>query len=125
MLYGNDIDETTTVLEAGLGWLIKFKKGDFLGRDALIKQKEEGIKRKIAGFEILGKEIARPHYSVFIEDNQVAQVTSGTYSPYLEKSIGLTYLPVDHTEVESPLQIKIRGRNVNAVVVPTPFYKRS
>jgi len=125
MLYGNDIDETTTVLEANLGWLIKFKKGDFLGKEALLKQKEEGINRKIIGFQIIGKEIARPHYPVFVEGNQVAQVTSGTYSPYLKKSIGLTYLPVEHSDIGSLFQIEVRGRHVDAVVVQTPFYKRS
>ncbi len=124
MLYGNDIDETTTVLEAGLGWLVKFKKGDFLGRDVLLKQKEEGIARKISGFEILGRGIARPHYSVFIEGDKVAEVRSGTYSPYLKKSIGLTYLPIEHTEVDTEFEIEIRGKRVKAKVIPLPFYKR-
>lgn len=124
MLYGNDIDETTTVLEAGLGWLVKFKKGDFLGRDALLKQKEEGLKRKIVGFEILGRGIARPHYSVFVKGEKVSEVTSGTYSPYLKKSIGLTYLPVEHTEVDTEIKVEIRGRLIEAKVIPLPFYRR-
>jgi len=124
MLYGNDIDETTTVLEAGLGWLVKFKKGDFLGREALLKQKEEGLSRKLVGFEIVGRGIARPHYSVLIEGAKVSQVNSGSYSPYLKKSIGLTYLPIEHTEEGTEFEIEIRGNRVIAKVIPLPFYKR-
>jgi len=124
MLYGNDIDETTTVLEADLEWLIKFKKGDFLGRDALLRQKEEGIKRKIVGFELSEKGIARPHYPVFLEGKKISDVRSGSFSPYLKKSIGLTYLPMDNTEVGTKFEIDIRGKMVKAKVVPTPFYNR-
>ena len=124
MLYGNDIDDTTTVLEAGLNWLIKFKKGDFLGRDILLKQKEEGVTRRIAGFEIVGRGIARSHYPVFLAGEKVGDVTSGTYSPSLKKSIGLTYLPIGSTAEGTELQIEIREKRVDAVVVPIPFYKR-
>lgn len=124
MLYGNDIDESTTVLEAGLGWLVKFKKGEFLGREALLKQKEEGLSRKIVGFEIVGRGIARPHYPVFINGDKVSQVNSGSYSPYLKKSIGLTYLPIEHTEEGDEFDIEIRGSLVKAKVIPLPFYKR-
>ncbi|MFP4081197.1 MAG: glycine cleavage system aminomethyltransferase GcvT [Candidatus Aminicenantes bacterium] len=125
MLYGNDIDETTTVLEAGLGWLVKFEKGDFLGREALLKQKEKGIKRKIAGFEILGAGIARPHYPVFADHKKVSEVTSGSYSPYLKKSIGLTYLPLEYTQKGTEIEVGIRNRKAQARVVSIPFYKRN
>jgi len=124
MLYGNDIDETTTVLEADLGWMVKFDKPDFLGKEALLKQKNEGIKRKIVGFEIKGRGIARPHYPVFINGNKVSEVTSGTFAPYLKKSIGLTYLPIEYTEIGTQFEIGIRDNLVKAEVVPTPFYKR-
>jgi len=124
MLYGNDIDETTTVLEAGLGWLVKFKKGEFLGRNALLKQKEEGIKRKIVGFELEGRGIARSHYPVFVNGEKVSEVTSGSFSPYLKKAIGLTYLPLEHTEVGTEFEVGIRDNKIKARVVPTPFYKR-
>jgi aminomethyltransferase len=124
MLYGNDIDETTTVLEAGLGWLVKFDKGDFLGRQALINQKEEGIKRKLVGFEMLDAGIARSHYPVFIEGNKVSEVTSGSYAPYLKKNIGLTYFPVEYAEVDMEFEIEIRQKKSKAKVVTTPFYKR-
>jgi len=124
MLYGNDIDDTTTVLEADLKWIVKFKKGDFLGRDALSQQLEEGIKRKIVGFALLERGIPRPHYPVFIKDQKVAEVTSGTFSPYLKKSIGLTYLPIENTEIGTEFEIGIRDKRVKAAVVPTPFYRR-
>jgi aminomethyltransferase len=124
MLYGNDIDESTTVLEAGMRWLVKFKKGDFLGRDALLKQKEEGVRKKIVGFELLGRGIARPHYSVFVEDEKVSEVRSGSFSPFFQKSIGLTYLPIENTEIGTEFAVEIRDKQVKAKVVPTPFYKR-
>jgi aminomethyltransferase len=124
MLYGNDIDEATTVLEAGLGWLIKFKKGEFLGKEALLKQKEEGVKRKLVGFEVVERGIARPHYPVYVKGEKVSEVTSGTFSPYFKKAIGLTYLPLDCTEIGTEFEIDIRGKR-KAQVVPTPFYKRA
>jgi len=124
MLYGNDIDETTTVLEADLKWIVKFKKGDFLGREALSKQLEEGLRRKIVGFELVERGIPRPHYPVFVHGDEVGVVTSGTFSPFLKKSIGLTYLPIDHTQAGSEIEVGIRDRRVKGVVVPTPFYKR-
>ncbi len=124
MLYGNDIDDTTTVLEAGLGWLIKFKKSDFIGRESLMSQKEKGIDRKITGFEVLERGIARHGYPVFIQEKQVSKVTSGTFSPYLKKSIGLTYFPIQHAEPGSRIKIGIRGKKVEARTVETPFYSR-
>jgi len=125
MLYGNDIDETTTVLEADLKWVVKFKKGDFLGRDVLQKQLDEGLRRKIVGFELLEKGIARPRYPVFIKGETESQVSSGTFSPYLKKSIGLAYLPLEQTEIGTEFEIGIRDKRVKAKVIPTPFYKRA
>jgi aminomethyltransferase len=124
MLYGNDIDETTTVLEADLKWIVKFKKGDFLGRDVLSKQLEDGVRRKIVGFELLERGIARPHYPVLLKGQNVSHVTSGTFSPYLKKSIGLSYLLVEDTGIGAEIEIGIRDKRVKARVVPTPFYKR-
>ncbi|MCX7972964.1 MAG: glycine cleavage system aminomethyltransferase GcvT, partial [Candidatus Aminicenantes bacterium] len=124
MLYGNDIDETTTVLEADLKWIIKFNKGDFIGREALIKQQEVGLRRKIVGFEIIEKGIARRHYPVFYQGEKVGEVTSGSYSPFLKKSIGLTYLPIEATQIGTEIEIGIREKRVKARVVSTPFYKR-
>ena len=124
MLYGNDISDTTTVLEADLKWIVKFKKGDFLGRDVLARQLEEGIKRKIVGFELVEKGIPRPHYPVYVQGQKAGEVTSGTYSPYLKKSIGLTYLPVEQAEIGTGIEVGIRDKRAKATVVPTPFYKR-
>ncbi|MFZ2053258.1 MAG: glycine cleavage system aminomethyltransferase GcvT [Candidatus Aminicenantales bacterium] len=124
MLYGNDIDETTTVLEADLKWIIKFKKGDFLGRDVLEKQLADGIRRKIVGFALREKGIPRPHYPVFVKGQKEGDVTSGTYSPFLKKSIGLVYLPIEHTEVGLEIEVGIRNKRVAAVVIQTPFFKR-
>jgi len=125
MLYGNDIDETTTVLEADLKWIIKLKKGDFLGRDVLSRQLEEGVKRKIVGFELLERGIARPHYPVFLKGQKVSHVTSGTFAPYLKKSIGLAYLQVEETGIGADIEVGIRDKRTKAKVVPTPFYKRT
>ncbi len=124
MLYGNDIDDRTTVLEADLKWIVKFKKGDFLGRAALERQLAEGIKRKIVGFELREKGIPRPHYPVFVGAEQEGSVTSGTYSPFMKKSIGLVYLPVEHAEPGVEIEVGIRDKRVAGVIVTTPFYKR-
>lgn len=124
MLYGNDIDETTTVLEADLKWIVKFKKGDFIGRDVLEKQLAEGIRRKLVGFELVERGIPRPHYPVFAGREKAGHVTSGTFSPFLKKSIGLAYLPVEFTEIGTEIEVGIREKRVRAKVVSTPFYKR-
>jgi aminomethyltransferase len=124
MLYGNDIDETTTVLEADLKWIAKLNKGDFLGRDALEKQLAEGVGRKLVGFELIDRGIPRPHYPVFAGGQKAGQVTSGTFAPFLKKSIGLAYLPVEFTGAGTEIEIEIREKRTKAKVVPTPFYKR-
>ena len=124
VLYGNDIDHTTTVLEADLEWIIKWDKGDFIGRTALWKQKENGPDRKLAGFEVRERGIARHGYDAFIGDKKVGVVTSGTYSPYLKKAIGLLYLPDENAAVDQEFEIDVRGKRLKSVVVPTPFYKR-
>ncbi len=123
-LYGNDIDDSHTVLEADLAWILKLKKGDFIGRDPLLKQKEEGIKRKLVGFEVTGKGIARHGYPVFVDNKEFGIVTSGTYAPFLKKPIGLTYLPIENCDIGTEFQIGIRQKMVPAQVVETPFYKR-
>jgi aminomethyltransferase len=125
MLYGNDIDENTTMMEADLKWVIKFKKGDFLGRDILLRQAEQGVSRKIAGFEVTGRGIARPHYPVFFQGRKVSEVCSGTFAPYLKKSIGLVYLPLAATELGTTIEVGIRDNRVPAQVIATPFYKRA
>jgi aminomethyltransferase len=123
-LYGNDIDETTTVLEADLGWIIGWKKGDFVGRDVLEAQKAGGVRRKIVGFEMLDRGIARHGYDVYAGGEKRGIVTSGTQTPFLKKAIGMAYVPVEHADPGSHLEIDVRGRRLNAIVITLPFYKR-
>jgi aminomethyltransferase len=124
-LYGNDIDDTTTPLEADLAWIVKLQKGDFIGREVLAKQKEAGLTRKLVGFEMLDRGIAREHYPIWIGDAQVSQVSSGSPAPFLKKNIGLAYLPLEHTAVDTRFDVEIRGKRAAAQVVETPFYKRA
>ncbi len=123
-LYGNDIDEDHTVLEADLEWMVKWRKGDFIGREALARQKEAGVARKLVGFEMVDRGIARRGYPVFAAGAASDTVTSGSFAPYLRKNIGLAYLPLASSEPGSEIEIEIRGRRAKAVVVSTPFYKR-
>lgn len=123
-LYGNDIDDTTTVLEADLGWICKLGKGDFIGRDALAAQKEQGLKRKLIGFEVIDKGIARDHNPIYIDGKECGIVTSGSPAPYLKKNIGMAYLPIERTSIGARFEIDVRGRRLTAEVVQTPFYKR-
>ncbi|WP_437783521.1 glycine cleavage system aminomethyltransferase GcvT [Sorangium sp. So ce1097] len=125
-LYGNDIDETTNPIEAGLGWVVKLDKGDFVGRAALQRVKAEGPTRKLIGFEMVGRGIARHGYPLLDADGaKVGVCTSGSPGPTVGKNIGLGYLPVSMAAVGTPFQVDCRGRSVEAVVVKTPFYKRA
>ncbi|MFN2531246.1 MAG: glycine cleavage system aminomethyltransferase GcvT [Pyrinomonadaceae bacterium] len=123
-LYGHEIDETTTLLEANLGWICKFDKGDFIGRDALAKQKEIGPERRLVGFEMIDRGIARDDQPVMINGERVGRVTSGSPAPFLKKNIGFAYAPAQYSEVGREIEINIRGRLVKAQTVKTPFYKR-
>jgi aminomethyltransferase len=126
-LYGMDMDETTTLVEAGLGWIVSLdpNKGDFPGRAVLEAQKKGGPPRKLVGFEVLGRGIARHGYAVLVNHHPVGAVTSGTYAPFVQKNIGLCYLPAAHAAVGTEFEVDVRGRPVPARVVPTPFYKRA
>ncbi len=123
LLYGNDMDETTTVLEADLEWIIKWDK-DFIGREALLKQKQEGIKKKLVGFEMVDRGVARHGYRVFVDGKEFGTVCSGSYAPYLRKNIGNVYLPVEKTEIGTEFEVEIKGRRARAKVVERPFYSR-
>ncbi len=125
MLYGNDITDKTTVLEADLKWIVKFQKGDFLGKSVLEKQLAEGLAKKLVGFEMVDKGIARPHYPVYVDGGKVADVCSGTFAPFLKKPVGLVYLPIAATAVGKEFMVGIRDKMAKAKVVPTPFYKRA
>ena len=123
-LYGHELDETTTPLEAGLDWVTKFSKGAFLGREILLKQKEQGVKRKLVGLEMLEPGIARGGYGIFKNDLRVGQVTSGTKSPSLDKSIALGYVGVEHAAAGNIVDVEIRRRMAPAKIVSLPFYSR-
>ncbi|KAB5484517.1 glycine cleavage system aminomethyltransferase GcvT [Muricauda hadalis] len=124
-LYGNDIDDTTSPLEAGLGWITKFTK-DFVNSEALAKEKEEGPKRKLIAFQMEERGIPRNGYPILDKDgNEIGKVTSGTMSPSLSQGIGLGYVPTDHSQVGSPIHIKIRINKVPATIVKLPFYKNT
>ena len=124
-LYGHEIDASISPLEADLGWIVKFDKGDFVGRDALLKQKEAGVQRRLAGFEMRGRGIGRDGYEVYLDGAPAGWVTSGSPSPTLGKNIGLCYLPAAHAQPGTNVQIMIRNQPVDAVTVETPFYKRA
>lgn len=124
-LYGNDIDETTTPLEADLAWILKFdKEEDFNGKEILLKQKEEGIKRKLIAFELIENGIPRHGMECYDEKEKIGFVTSGTMAPFLKKPIGMAYLRIDKCNVGEEFYVDIRGRKVKAKVVNKPFYKR-
>ncbi|WP_338469629.1 glycine cleavage system aminomethyltransferase GcvT [Niallia sp. XMNu-256] len=126
-LYGQELSKDITPLEAGIGFAVKVnKESDFIGKEALAKQKEEGVKRRIAGIEITGRGIPRNGYKVFSAsgDEEIGVITSGTQSPTLKKSIGLALLSVDHAKVGTEIKVEVRNKLVDAVVVKTPFYKR-
>jgi aminomethyltransferase len=123
-LYGHEIDETTTLLEANLGWICKLDKGDFIGREVLARQKADGVQRKLVGFEVIERGIARDDQEVVIDEERVGKVTSGSPAPFLKKNIGFAYVPVEYGSVGQQIQIDVRGRLVCAQLVKTPFYKR-
>jgi aminomethyltransferase len=123
-LYGQDIDDSTTPLEAGLGWLVHLDtKGDFIGREVLTQQKAQGIPRKLVGLQTQGRNIARHGYSVLSSNQVVGEVTSGTLSPTLSYPIALAYVPTQLATLKQQLDVEIRGKAYPAVVVKRPFYR--
>ena len=124
-LYGNDIDESTTVLESGLEWTVSWDKQDFIGRDSLVEERERGLTRTLVGLEMTDRGIARHGYPVVGDGRQIGVVTSGTQTPYLKKAIALAYVPAALAAPGSEVDVDIRGRASRARVVTLPFYKRS
>jgi aminomethyltransferase len=123
-LYGNDIDDRHTPLEAGLGWVTKLAKGDFVGRDALQKQKEAGVRQRLVGFMLTERGFPRHGYEVRYNGEPSGEVTSGTVSPSLEQGVGLAYVPVEAAKAGSPIEIMVRDKAVPAEVAKAPFYTR-
>ncbi|HGH7173858.1 TPA: glycine cleavage system aminomethyltransferase GcvT [Bacillus wiedmannii] len=125
-LYGQELSKDITPIEAGIGFAVKpNKEADFFGKETLKEQKENGAPRKLVGIEVIERGIPRTHYPVFIGEEKIGEVTSGTQSPTLKKSIGLALIDVKYAAVDTEVEIEIRNKRVKAVVVPTPFYKRS
>ena len=124
-LYGNDIDDTVTPLEANLQWLVKLPKGDFVGRGALVRQKEQGIARRLVGFTSAERAFPRHGYPVYVAGAPSGVVTSGTLSPSLGIPIGMCYVPTANAKEGSTLEVEIRGKRVSATVVKPPFYKHA
>ncbi len=123
-LYGHEISDEITPLEANLSWICKLNKGEFSGREALQKQKESGLKRRLVGFEMKDRGIARDDFDVYINDKKVGFVTSGSPAPFLKKNIGLAFVPSEFANIGQEIKIDVRGKHLAAEIVPTPFYKR-
>lgn len=123
MLYGNDIDQTTNPLEAGLGWIVKLDKGDFIGKEPILEMKTNGVKRKLVPFVLKEKSFPRKGYEIHKNNKKIGDLTSGTFSPSLEKGIGLGYVAVEHSKKGEELDIIIRGKAQKAEIIKPPFYK--
>ena len=123
-LYGHELGDDITPLEAGLSWICKLEKGDFVGKDVLVKQKSEGLKRKLIGFEMTGKGIGRDGYDIKSGGRIIGKISSGSPAPFLKKNIGLGFVEADFAEIGRVIEIDVRGKDIEAVIVPTPFYKR-
>lgn len=123
-LYGHELDETTTPLEARLGWVVRLSKESFIGRDALVRQKEQGLTRQLTGLALVDRGIARQGHAILHDSEVAGMVTSGTMSPTLGKAIGLGYVPPKYAGIGTALVVDVRGRRVAAEVVRLPFYKR-
>ena len=121
-LYGNDIDETTNPIEAGLGWVVKLDKAEFIGREAIRKAKESGPSRKLVGFEMVDRAVARHGYKILKDGREVGVVTSGSYGPSVDKYIGVGYVPTELSAPGSEFEVEVRGKGQYARVVRTPFY---
>jgi aminomethyltransferase len=123
-LYGHELDEGTTPWEAGLSWVVKLDQGDFIGREALVAQKERGAERILTGFEVLDRGIAREGHEIFLGNEKVGVVTSGTWSPTFEKALGMAFLAPSAAEPGTDLEVKVRGRSLKIQVREIPFYRR-
>ncbi|MBA4541319.1 MULTISPECIES: glycine cleavage system aminomethyltransferase GcvT [Thermoactinomyces] len=124
-LYGQELSETITPIEAGLGFAVKPEKGDFIGREVLAVQKAEGAPRKLVGLEMIDRGIPRTHYPVYHGEEKIGEVTTGTQSPTLKKNVGLALINAEYANPGEEVEVEIRGKRLKAIVVKTPFYKRA
>jgi aminomethyltransferase len=123
-LYGHELDDQTNPLEANLGWTVKLDKGDFIGHDALLNTKQQGLKRKLVGVELLERGVPRGGYTIYENDTPIGVLTSGAPGPTVHKNIGMGYVDLAHATAGLPVQVDIRGRRLAAQIVALPFYKR-
>jgi aminomethyltransferase len=123
-LYGHELDEETTLLEANLAWIAKLEKGEFIGRDMLLEQQTHGTRKKLVGFEMTTPKIARDGYNVYLAGEIAGRVTSGSYVPFLKENVGMAFLPPSQAQVGREIEVEIRGKRAGARIVPLPFYKR-
>ncbi len=123
-LYGNDIDEDTTPLEARISFVVKFDKDEFIGKEALLKQKEEGLKRRRIGIKMLERGIPRKGYGIYKNGEKIGEITSGTFSPFLEKGIGMGYVKIEYDNEGEKVTVDIRGKQLKAEIIKLPFYQR-
>jgi aminomethyltransferase len=123
-LYGNDIDQTTNPIEAGLGWITKLDKGEFNGKAPIQKMKEDGPTRRLVAFEIDGKAFPRHGYKLYNGEREIGLVTSGTFSPMLQKGIGMGYVAVDAAKIGTQIEVDVRGKKMPAHIIKPPFYKK-
>lgn len=123
-LYGHELADDIAPLEAGLGWITKLQKGEFIGREALAVLKEKGLERKLVGFEMIDRGIARDGFDVYVDENKIGIVTSASPAPYLKKNIGLAFLPPEFANIGQEIKIDVRGKLLTAAVIETPFYRR-
>lgn len=124
-LYGQELSSKISPLEAGLGFAVKLDKGNFIGSDVLLAQKEAGVKRKKVGIEMIERGIPRSHYSIYVDNQCVGEVTSGTQSPMTKKNIGFALIDSKYAQVDQVVEVEVRGKRVKAKIVPTPFYRRT
>jgi len=124
-LYGHELDEDTTPIEAGVGFFVSLDKGEFIGRSVLAEQKANGVKKKLVAFKMTGKSAPpRPHYKIFSGEKEMGIVTSGTQSPSLGLGIGMGFVPPEFAKADTKIEIEIRGKCFAAIVVPKPIYRK-
>lgn len=124
-LYGHELSQDISPLEAGLGYFVKLNKGDFIGRDALLEQKNAGLPRKLVGLELIDRGIPRSHYPVYADGLRIGEVTTGTQSPTLKRNLGLALIHTDYTGIGTEVYVEIRGKQLKARIVKAPFYKNT
>ncbi|MBP1172528.1 glycine cleavage system aminomethyltransferase T [Paenibacillus sp. PvR098] len=124
-LYGQELSEAVSPLEAGLSFCVKLDKERFIGKETLLKQKQEGLRRRLVGIEMIDRGIPRTPYKVYADGQCIGEVTSGTQSPTLKRSLGLAFLDSRYANIGTKIEVEIRGKQLRAQVVPSPFYKRT